>query len=47
MVKRIVKRAGLVACAGAFAAAAAATADPVLNGAAAVTAMTALTLAAR
>ncbi len=46
IVKRIVKRVGLVACAGAFAAAAVATPDPVLNAAAAVAATTAVALAA-
>ncbi len=46
IVKRIVKRVGLVGCAAAFAAAAVATPDPVLNAAAAVAATTAVALAA-
>jgi len=44
-VKRLVKRIGFVACAGAFAAATAVTADPVLDAAAAVTATSAIALA--
>jgi len=45
-VKRLVKRIGLVACAAVFAAATAITADPVLHAAAAVTATSAVALAA-